>query len=377
MAYDFNQVTDRCGSGSVRWDHAPGGYDDPIPLWVADMDFPAPPPVLDALRGKLEHGVLGYEAPRPGLAEAVVEWVGKQHGWEIAPDWIVWTPGVMPGVSAAICLGAEEGEEVLAFTPVYPPFLSVPERLGRKLLGLPLLEQDGEWEIDFAALEKISPRVLLLCSPHNPVGRVWRREELLRLLDYCKSKCILLCADEIWCDLVLDEGVCHIPFASLGKGAGENTITLMSPSKTFNIAGLGCAFAIIPDRRLRTRFKKAMAARCLHVNALGYIAAEAALREGGGWRQELLDYLRHNREVCRHFCDRVEGLRFLPGEATFLAWLDGSSLPGGSAYDWALERGVVLSDGSGFSAPGWARLNFGSPVSILEAAFKRLSGSGS
>jgi len=367
----FDDAPDRRGSDSIKWGRYAGR--DVLPLWVADMDFAAPPAVREALHRRIEHGVFGYGGPSPALTAAVLDHLQSEYAWTVDADWLVWLPGLVSGLH--IACRAVDGA-VLTATPVYPPFLSAPALSGRALQRAPLACAAGRWGWDESALAAASTadtRLFLLCHPHNPVGRCWTRDELQRLADFAAERDLLVCSDEIHCGLILDEQRRHIPFASLSADAAQRTITLMAPSKTFNVPGLGCAFAVIADPALRRRFRRAMDGIVPHVNVLGLAAAEAAYRDCAGWHHELLDYLRGNRDRVQAAVDGEKNVRMAPVEATYLAWIDvrGLGLADPAAHFEA--HGLGLSDGSDFGAPGWLRLNFGCPRTTLDAALERFS----
>lgn len=358
---------------SMRWARYAGR--DIIPLWVADMDFPAPPAVIEALQQRVACGLFGYGQPRQSLVEAVIEHCAREYAWPIQAEWLVWLPGLVSGLHLACRAVGAPGDGVLTATPVYPPFLSAPAASARRLLGVPL-RQDGNgcWRWDFPASEALMPaaRLLLLCHPHNPVGRVWHDDELEQLAALAKKHDLVVCSDEIHCDLILD--ACrHRPFATLGPDAARRSITLMAPSKTFNLPGLGCAFAIIPDAGLRRAFTRSMAGIVPHVNILGLVACEAALRNGGEWRQSLLSTLRSNRDRVEQTVGQLPGLKMNHVEATYLAWIDARGLGLDNPHGHFEAYGLGLSDGTDFGAPGWLRLNFGCQALMLDEALRRLS----
>ena len=368
--FDFDTVIDRRGGDSLKWNRYAGR--DVLPLWVADMDFAAPAAVLEAVQARVAHGVLGYSEPWPGLIDAVLAHLDGQYGWKIDPQWLVWLPGLVTGLNVA-CRAVDGG--VLTATPIYPPFLSAPRYSAKPLASADLVEVEGVWQWDWAALAAAAApdtRLFLLCHPHNPVGRCWREDELRRLAELAERHDWIVCSDEIHCDLILDGERRHQPFATLGAQAARRSITLMAPSKTFNVPGLGCAFAVIPDAALRHRFGEAMRGIVPHVNVLGLVACEAAFRHGEAWRQELLDVLRANRDRVEATVATLSGLRMVHVEATYLAWIDarGLGLPNPAAHFEA--HGLGLSDGREFGAPGWVRLNFGCPPATLEEALARL-----
>lgn len=368
--FDFEQVPDRRGTDSIKW----GKYADRdvLPLWVADMDFPAPPAVLAALQERIEHGVFGYGAPSPSLTESVLTHLEREYGWRVEADWLVWLPGLVTGLNVA-CRTVTGS--VLTTTPVYPPFLSAPAFSERKLQRAELALQDGCWEMDWRALEAActpATELLLFCHPHNPVGRCWRREELEQLAEFALQHELIVCSDEIHCGLVLDEGRQHLPFAALGPEAAARSITLMAPSKTFNIPGLGCAFAVIPDAALCRRFSRAMAGIVPHVNVLGLAACEAAYRDCGDWHQALLAQLRQNRDRLEATVAALPGLSMSHVEATYLGWIDARGLGLANPVAHFEAHGLGFSDGAEFGAPGWLRFNFGCTAATLDTALARL-----
>ena len=368
--FDFDRLIDRRNGDSLKWNRYADR--DILPLWVADMDFSAPPVVLDTLHRRIDHGVLGYAKPWPSLVEATQAHLAAQYGWQIDPAWLIWLPGVVTGLSLACRI--VDGS-VLTATPVYPPFLSVPGGAGRTLATVPLSLADGRWGWDFAAMEAaVTPttRLLLLCHPHNPVGRVWDAKELDELATFCRRHDLLVCSDEIHCDLVLDAERRHVPFALACPELATRCITLMAPSKTYNIPGLACAFAIIADTGLRQRFTDAMRGIVADVNVLGRVAAEAAFRHGEPWRLALLDVLRTNRDRVERAVSEMPGLTMTHVEATYLAWIDARGLGVADPAAYFEQAGVGLSNGADFGNPGWLRLNFGCPTATLETALRRL-----
>jgi cystathionine beta-lyase len=377
-AFDFDRIIDRRSLPSEKWGRYAGR--DVLPLWVADMDFAAPPTVIEALHRRIDHGVFGYTEAWPSLVEAVVEGLRRDHGWSIEPDWLVWLPGVVTGFNLACAIAGEAGDGIVTAAPVYPPFLSAPDNTGRLLQRCDLVLADGRWQWDWDALERTvdaRSRMLLLCSPHNPVGRVFDSTELRRLADLAARHDLLICSDEIHCGLVLDEDRPHRPIAALDEAVAKRTITLMAPSKTWNIPALYCAFAIIPDAALRRRYRHAMRGLIPHVNVLGMVATEAAYRDGGAWRTALLDYLRGNRTRVLEAVAAMPGLTATRPEATYLAWIDCRGMMAARRVEdpaaFFEAAGVGLSDGRYFGAPGWLRLNFGCPRATLDEALARMA----
>ncbi|MBI5923653.1 MAG: putative C-S lyase [Betaproteobacteria bacterium] len=392
MNFDFDHPIDRRGSDSTKWGKYAGSDRDVIPLWVADMDFAAPPAVLEALHQRVAHGVFGYGAPQPSLTRALQEHLLCEYQWQVEADWLVWLPGLVTGLNVACRAVGGAGDEVLTATPIYPPFLSAPGHAQRRVVGVPLVLGDDGWKWDFAALAAaITPatKLLLLCHPHNPVGRAWRSEELQQIAAFAERHNLTVCSDEIHCGLILDPQLQHQPFAALSKAAARRSITLMAPSKTFNIPGLGCAFAVISDAALRRAFRTAMQGIVPHVNLLGFAATEAALNSASDWHAALLAYLRGNRDCVERQIGQMPGLSMSHVEATYLAWIDARELCQTIRQTRSIrnpqrffeQAGVGLSDGAAFSpgesrqpspTSGFVRLNFGCSRTLLKQALERM-----
>jgi len=378
MTYDFDRLIDRRGTHSDKWQkYGP----DVLPLWIADMDFQSPEPVIRALRERVEHGVFGYLAfEQPEFHELFADRLLKRYNWRVSPDAVVLIPGVIPGFNVAGRVLAAPGDGLILQTPVYPPILRAASSIGLTREEAPLARRpDGSYAPDldaFVAAIRERTRFFLLCNPHNPVGRVFSRDELTRLAEVCLRRGLAIVADEIHCELTLD-GQRHTPIASLAPEISERTITLMAPSKTFNLAGLKCSVAIIPNAALREKFVAGRVDLVQTVNVLGYAAAFAAYRDGQPWLDELLRYLEANRDfVVEYVRARLPGVAVAPPEATYLAWLDcrnaGPAAP--DPFTFFLEKArVALSDGALFGAGGFVRLNFGCPRSILTEALDRMS----
>lgn len=370
----FSSCPDRKGTGSLKWQKYEGR--DILPMWVADMDFRSPEPVREALAERVAHGVYGYTVPYPSVQEAVMDYLERDHGLRIEPEWLVWMPGLVPALNTASRAFEKAGDSVLTNTPVYPPFLTAPEWQDKELLAVPLVVKDGRYTFDFAAMEaavNARTRLFILCNPHNPVGRAWSRQELLELVDFCKRHELIVVSDEIHCDLLLDEKVKHHTFLNLDAWAHDHSLTLMAPSKTYNIPGLSCSFIIIPNAGLRGRFQRASRGMITEVNCLGYTGCEAAYRHGGPWLEALLQVLRDNYLHSYAFIrERMPRIHMLPMEATYLAWLDVREL-GLEKPDAHFEAfGVGLSNGAFFGFPGFLRLNFGCPRAMLDEALDRM-----
>jgi cystathionine beta-lyase len=370
---DFDALIERRRTDSFKWDLY---GDDALPLWVADMDFASPPPVVEALAARAAHGVYGYSLVPGSLVEAIVDHLESRYGWRIEGEWIVWLPSVVPGLNLACDAFAAPGGGVLTVTPVYPPFLEAPGGRGRRLVTVPAQLRDGRWELPLDGLEAAATRdagVLLFCHPHNPLGRVWRRDEVERIVDFCRRHDLVLVSDEIHCDLILDDQA-HVPAALACPGDADRIVTLMSPSKTFNLPGLNFAFAIVADEGLRRRFRAPGEGLLPWPGCFAIAAAEAAYREGGAWHAGLLDYLRDNRDALESFvAAELPRVRMTHVEATYLAWLDVRDLGLDDPAAACRSAGVALSAGAAFGDPAYLRLNFGCRRETLDEALRRLA----
>ena len=377
QTFDFDTPPDRRGTDSQKWQRYAGR--DVLPLWVADMDFKSSPAIIEALHRRVEHGIFGYARPVKSTVEAVVEAMQARYGWKIDPSWIVWLPGLVVGLNVTAQAFAQPGEEVLTLTPVYPPFMTAPKNSARVSVPVSWTLAGGRRTIDWDALEgAVTPRTKLfyLCNPHNPLARVWRREELVRLAEFCERHNLVLCSDEIHCDLILDSSLPHVPTSVLSPEIAARTITLMAPSKTYNVPGLGTSIAIIPDSMRRARFVRAAAGIVAEVTSLGFVACEAAYRDSEPWRQALLSYLRGNRDYLLETIAReLPGIRVeAPVEATYLLWLNVAELDLENPTAHFEQHGLGLSDGAMFGAAKGThvRLNFGCPRATLAEAVRRL-----
>lgn len=382
--YDFDQIIDRRGKLSLKWGKYP---EDVLPLWVADMDFVSPQPVIDALKQRIEHGVFGYPEGLyllpdeiPAFRQTIVDRMERLYHWKIEPADIVPLPGVVTGFNLACHALAGPGAGVLIHTPVYHPILHAAHTTASLSQEYELVcGADSLYEIDFDAFEaSFTPqtRMFLLCNPHNPVGRVFRPDELLKMADICLKRKIWICSDEIHCDLVFS-GYQHTPIASLDAEIAQRTITLMAPSKTYNLAGLQCSFAIIPNPELRQQFLQARKGLVPWVNLMGLVAAQAAYQDGDEWLEQVLQYLQGNRDDLYEFVNsQLPGVRMGLPEGTYLAWLDfRSTSVGENPYKFLLEKArVAFNDGATFGrgGAGFVRLNFGCPRSILREALNRV-----
>jgi putative C-S lyase len=366
VKFDFDQPVDRAGTGSTRWERHAGR--DVIPLWVADTDFRAPPEVLDALAERVRHGVLGYTVAPEELRRAIVERLERLYGWRVEPAWIVFLPGLVAGLHHAARVLVAPGEKVLVPRPVYHHLKRAPELAPRPYGEAPLALHAGRWVFEEEAFKKNpDARAFFLCNPQNPGGTVFTRAELLRLAELTRDA--LIVSDEIHCDLILDRDARHVPIASLAPEISRRTVTLLSPNKTFNIPGAGCAWAVIEDAALRKKFAADVDAHVMPSPSLfGYLGALAAYRHGEAWLQAQLDYLRGNRDLV----EKSIGLPMAHVQATYLAWIDCSGLGIENPWDHFLKHGVALSPGSQFGDPRFVRLNFGTQRKLLAQALERI-----
>jgi cystathionine beta-lyase len=370
--FDFDEVIDRRETAAVKWDKYAGR--DIIPMWVADMDFRSAPAIVEALKQRAQHGVFGYTDPPQQLNDAIVAALERDHGWKIRSEWLMWLPGLVSGINLVCRAIGEGGDEVVTATPVYHPFLSGPVHQGRAVLRVPMRLDGSQWKWDLERLEgAITPRtkLLLLCNPHNPVGRVFSREELSHIAGIADKHDLVISSDEIHCGLVLDADKPHVPIAMLNDAIAARTITLMAASKTFNLPGLGCAFAVVPNAELRARLARAGAGILPRVNAMGLVATLAAYRDSREWQRALVRYLRANRDFVIEKIGRIAGLSITPVEATYLAWIRvGAPVP--EPVPFFETAGVGLYDGRVFGTEGYVRLNFGCPRSLLEQGLDRV-----
>ncbi len=371
---DFDTPVDRRGTFSEKWDKYKGR--DILPLWVADMDFRSPDAVIQALEQRVAHGVFGYTDPPDELVEVVCSMLWDLYSWSVEPDWIVWLPGLVSGLNVACRAAGSEGDAIMTAVPIYPPFLTAPGHANRQVKTIPMIDRGNRWIMDLDCLrDTLTPRtsLFLLCNPHNPNGRAFDADELYALAERFAGNDRIICSDEIHCGLILDPDKRHIPLASLSPEIAARTITLMAPSKTFNIPGLGCSYAVISHRPLRKRFRQAMAGIVPPVNLLGFTAALAAYRDSSAWHVVLLNYLRQNSLLVEETISGLPGLSMHSVEATYLAWID--TRPTGLKDPAAFfeDAGVGLSDGKYFGVPGFVRLNFGCPRSILQEALRRMA----
>lgn len=373
-ATPFDEIIERRSTHAYKWLR----HDESVlPLWVADADFKCPQPILDAIQDRVEHGVLGYHKPdvvQP-LYDAVLRWLKKQYRWDIEAEWIVWIPGVVSAFNAACKAFCEPGDKVLVQSPNYGPLLQAASLNGLQNLTVGTRLENDRWALDFDELERHasdpSCKLFLFCNPMNPCGSVYTLDELKRVEAICLKHNVLLCSDEIHCDLILDKSARHIPAGTLSE-IGEQSLTIMAPSKTFNIAGLGASLVIIRDPAIRNRYHRATQGIMPWINVLGQVATIAAFTECDDWLKAQLDYLRDNRNYLSRELNKLEGFSYLPAQATFLAWVDASGLGVKDVQKYMLKRGVGPSAGTDFGDSRFTRINFACPRTYLEQMIERL-----
>lgn len=373
MAFNFDQRIDRRHSDSLKWNKY--ADQDILPLWVADTDFRSPDCVIEAIKARAEHGIFGYGDKPTGFIDSAVEWLASRYNWHVNPEWIVVLPGVVCGLNLAVRAFTAPDQLTIAPTPIYPPFRSAAKLAERGQLNLPLSLQQGRWLLDLAAADGQmtgKERLLMLCNPQNPGGTVYRHDELQAQLEFARQHDLIVCSDEIHSDLLLEPGVQHIPFASLSEEAAQRSVTLMSPSKSFNIAGLGASMAIIPNAELRARFNKMRRGIVPDVDILGLAAAEAAWRDGSAWLSAQNAYLRSNRDWLVSQVNKLPGLSLTAPEASYLAWIDARGLGVASPALYFEKHGLGLSAGREFGDDQFVRLNFGCTRALLDEAVARL-----
>lgn len=384
MNFDFDKVIDRKNTNSIKWDFTEKffGEADVLPMWVADMDFEAPPQVTEALLQRVKHGIYGYSGFTDSYYQAVVDWMQKRHEWTVERDWISYCPGIVPALYWAVRAFTRPGDKVVLQSPVYPPFYAAIERHGCEVVNNPLKLTEGCYSMDFEDLEQKladeAVKMLILCSPHNPVGRVWTREELARLAELCRQHNVIVVSDEIHADIIYT-GHKHVPLASLSEEIAQISIICTSPAKTFNLAGLQTSNIIIPNKDLRTGFNQVMEDNGMHLPTIfGVKGLEAAYQYGEQWLEELLVYLQGNLEYLEHFIEeKIPRVKVVRPQGTYLVWLDMREL---GLNDEELQKllvqkaRVALNSGAGFGqgGEGFARINIGCPRSVLVEGLRRI-----
>lgn len=383
MGCQFDQFIDRRNTQSRKWDGVLElfGEDNLIPMWIADMDFRPPQEVVKAVTERAAHGIYGYENRPEDYVDVITGWLQERHRWEVSSEWITHSPGVVPGLALTILALTEPGEPLVIQPPVYPPFYNVIKNNDRIVVENPLKFEGGRFTMDFEDLEKhfrAGVKTLVLCSPHNPVGRVWTAAELSDLAELAVRYQITVLSDEIWSDLVFSKHR-HRPLASVSEQMAQRTVTFMAPSKTFNIAGLYLSNVIIPNNELRERFcRQLQRLNLTHLNLFGLVASEAAYRHGGEWLDSLLTYLRENVEyVTEGLGNITDKITVIKPESTFVLWLDCRKLgiPHAELNRFFVrEAGIAFNDGLVFgpAGQGFQRMNIGCPRTVIAEAMRRL-----
>ncbi len=376
MKYDFDQIIERRDTDSIKWSIYPH---DVIPMWVADMDFQSPESIIHALRLRIDHGVFGYSRPSQALTRVLQERMRQLYGWRISEPEIVFLPGIVTGLNIAFQAFSDPGEGILAQPPVYFHFLRDPVLHGRILQDPPLVKNGDSYEIEFDQFERAitnRTRVFILCNPHNPVGRVFTRQELESIAEICLRHGLIIISDEIHCDLIYPPHR-HIPIATLSPEVEGRTVTLMAPSKTYNIAGLECGYAIIKNSGLRKKWRDFSYGIVPGVNIMGHVAALAGLSEGQEWLEQALAYMQGNRDCLFEYVrEKMPSIRMCSVEATYLGWLDckGTGIIEKPSEFFLNKAGVALSDGAEFGKGGtnFVRLNFACPRKRLVQALEQM-----
>ncbi len=383
--YDFDKVINRAGTNAYKLDlrEKNFGTNEVIPLWVADMDFEAPPLVQKAIQERAAHEIYGYTIRKDGFAQSIVDWVQYKHQWAIEKSWIEYSPGVVPALVMSVLALSKPGDGIIIQPPIYPPFYSVISENDRKVVKNPLMEIEGKYHINFEQLEELASKpentMLMFCSPHNPTGRVWTKEELLKVNEICLKHKVLVLTDEIHADLTLF-GHQHIPFATLSDQAAQNCLTFMAPSKTFNIAGFSTSYVVGANPQLMAAYRKKQNGLQLHMGHIfSGVALESAYNEGKEWLTELLSYLEANISFVEQFVQaEIPDISFFKPEATYLVWMNFKA--------WGMSQrelkhfmihkaGVGLNDGLSFGEEGngFLRMNVASPQHVLKQALTNIA----
>ncbi len=370
---DFDTVTSRKNTASLKWDKYRD--QDILPFWVADMDFKLAEPIQKAVEERVSHGVFGYTVAPDGLSDAIIAHLQNEYQWQVDPSWIVWLPGVVTGLAISCRAFCNDGDEIMVNPPIYHHFYDSHEVDRHQVVRVPLCRKEDRWTYDFAAMEAAftdKTKLMMMCSPHNPTGTVFTSDELQSLAALCKKNNVIMISDEIHCDLVIDKSAKHHPTAAACPDMADNIVTLMSGSKTWNIAGLNCSFAIIKNAALRDQFRAASQSIVPIVPPLAYVATQAAYQEAGPWRAELLEYLAANYAYLQTELGAVPGLKVESIQATYLAWIDATELGLDDTQGFFEEHGVGLSSGEQFGQPNYIRLNFACPRETLVKGVERM-----
>ena len=374
MKHNFDQIIPRKDTHSTKW--LKFSDEDVLPMWIADMDFACPSVITNAMTQRVDQGIFGYTDTPSDLTEVFVRKVYENTEWKIQDDWVVWIPGGVVGLNVSCKTVLAPGEMAMVPSPIYAPFTEAPENMERGFVKNYLVDTKGRLEFDLEAIETIlteDTKLFFLCNPHNPGGTVFSKQEIEKISSICEERKIIVCSDEIHSDLILEEGLRHVPFASLNKYNEEHSITIMGPCKTYNLAGFPIAAAIIPNEELRDDFVRNTKGIVAHIDSIAFVAAEAAYSKGDIWHSELLDYLKFNRKILSERINKIEGISLKGPEAGFLAWIDcRNSEISNPAEFFINEAKVGVHDGAWFGNKDYVRLNFGCPSSLLEDAISRI-----
>ena len=374
MKHNFDQIIPRKDTHSTKW--LKFSDKDVLPMWIADMDFACPSVITNAMTQRIDQGIFGYTDTPSDLTEVFVRKVYENTEWKIQDDWVVWIPGGVVGLNVSCKTVLAPGEMAMVPSPIYAPFTEAPENMERGFVKNYLVDTKGRLEFDLEAIETIlteDTKMFFLCNPHNPGGTVFSKQEIEKISSICEERKIIVCSDEIHSDLILEEGLRHVPFASLNKYNEEHSITIMGPCKTYNLAGFPIAAAIIPNEELRDDFVRNTKGIVAHIDSIAFVAAEAAYSKGDIWHSELLDYLKFNRKILSERINKIEGISLKGPEAGFLAWIDcRNSEISNPAEFFINEAKVGVHDGAWFGNKDYVRLNFGCPSSLLEDAISRI-----
>lgn len=372
MTFDFDQIIDRRNSDSIKWNKYRNS--DILPLWIADSDFLTAPCIINALKKRVQHGIFGYGLIPEKFFDVTISWIKNHYNWSIKKNWIILLPGVVTGLNLCVRTFTNANEKIITPIPIYPPFRQASILAKRKQLNFSLHLKNNRWLMNFEHYIPFmtgNEKLLMLCNPQNPGGTVYRKYELEEQLKFAQDYNLIVCSDEIHCDLILEPGLKHIPFASLNKDAEQRTITLMSPSKTFNIAGLGAAIAIIPNALLRAKFQKMRSGIVPNVDILSLTAAMSAWSDGQNWLTAQLKYLKKNRDKLIKFIQETKNISINKQEATYLAWINIKNLGMKDSEKWFKKYGLIFSSGKDFGDKNFIRFNFACSQKILINAIFR------
>lgn len=363
---NFDQITNRHGTSSTKWDKY--GSADVLPMWVADTDFQVPPFVLDAIRARVDHGIIGYTTTPDSLTQAFIGYAERAFDWQIDPQWLLWLPGVVPGLNLA---ARAAGRHLIIPTPIYYPFLAIADNCGLPEHHVPMIRDRG-WRLDMEALAALPPGgIIMMASPQNPTGRVFTEDELTELAQLCVDRDHLMCSDDIHCELLLTPGAKHVPIASINADIRDRSISLFAVTKTYNIPGISCAVAVVPDESLRNKMRAERVDLTQGAGSLAFAASEAGFADTSSWRDELRTYLASNAQLVQDCVANLPGVWMEPVEGTYLAWINVADLGLNNPQAFFEDNGLGLSPGPQFAGDGFLRLNFGCPRATLEDGLER------